>query len=141
MDEETVVKVSSAVLIIAAATKIKIKRKKKRKERETWVKSWLLKRDLKGAYNNIIQELKLDDPENYRRYLRMNTDTFEELLRRVTPRLEKQTTAMRKPLSVAEKLACTLRFLATGESYPSLQYQFRISKSSIDLDLDCGGKR
>ena len=40
---------------------------------------------------------------------------------------------MRKPLSVAEKLACTLRFLATGESYASLQYQFRTSKSTISL--------
>ena len=40
---------------------------------------------------------------------------------------------MRKPLRVAEKLACTLRFLATGESYSSLQYQFRISKWSISL--------
>ena len=71
--------------------------------------------------------------ENYRRYLRMNTETFEELLHRVTPLLEKKSTTMRKPLRVAEKLACTLRFLATGKSYSSPQYQFRISKSSISI--------
>ena len=63
----------------------------------------------------------------------MNTHTFEELLCNVTPKLEKQETMMRKPLGVAEKLACTLRYLATGESFASLQYQFRISKSTISL--------
>lgn len=121
--------VSCASIIIAAA----LTKKKKRKKRSVWVKTWLLQRDIKGAYNNIIQELRLEDMENYRRYLRMNTETFEELLNRVTPLLKKQSTTMRKPLSVAEKLACTLRFLATGESYSSLQYQFRISKSSISI--------
>ena len=40
---------------------------------------------------------------------------------------------MRKPLSVEEKLAVTLRFLATGESYESLQYQFRIHRTTIAL--------
>lgn len=38
---------------------------------------------------------------------------------------------MRKPISAAEYLAATLRFLATGESYSSLEFQFRISKSTL----------
>ena len=42
-------------------------------------------------------------------------------------------TQLRNPLSPDEKLACTIRFLATGESYTSIQYQFRISKSAISL--------
>lgn len=38
---------------------------------------------------------------------------------------------MREPVSPEEKLAITLRFLATGESYESLMYQFRVHKSTI----------
>ena len=58
---------------------------------------------------------------------------FQELVEKVKFRIQKQTTRIRNPLSPEEKLACTLRYLATGESYASLQYQFRISKSAISL--------
>ena len=36
---------------------------------------------------------------------------------------------MREPLEVGLKLAATLRFLATGNSYPSLQYSFRVENA------------
>ena len=71
--------------------------------------------------------------EKFRRYLRMNTETFDELVHGVTPVIENQCTRLRKPLSVGEQFACTLHFLVTGESYSSLQYQFRISKSAISI--------
>ena len=38
---------------------------------------------------------------------------------------------MRKPIAADEKLAVTLRFLATGESYESLMYQYRINRTTI----------
>ena len=38
---------------------------------------------------------------------------------------------MRKPISAEEKLAVTLRFLATGQDYESLSFLFRISASAI----------
>ena len=38
---------------------------------------------------------------------------------------------MRLPISAEEKLAITLRFLATGESYESLIYQFRVHRRTI----------
>lgn len=40
---------------------------------------------------------------------------------------------MREPISASTKLALTLRFLATGDSYKSLMYLFRISDSCIAL--------
>ena len=38
---------------------------------------------------------------------------------------------MRQPIAADEKLAVTLRFLATGESYKSLMYQFCIHRTTI----------
>ena len=58
---------------------------------------------------------------------------FQELVNVLKPHIGKKSTLMRKPLSVEEKLAVTLRFLATGESYESLQYQFRIHRTTIAL--------
>ena len=47
------------------------------------------------------------------------------------PKIEKKTTRLRKPISAGERLAITLRFLATGETYRSLRYQYRLSSSAI----------
>ena len=38
---------------------------------------------------------------------------------------------MREPLQLGLKLDATLRFLANGDSYPSLQYSFRVEASTI----------
>ena len=38
---------------------------------------------------------------------------------------------MRKPIPAEERPAITLRFLATGESYESLMYQFHVHRTTI----------
>ena len=51
--------------------------KKKRRTRTIWVREWLLKRDEMGAYNNIVEQLRLSDEFEYRKYFRMNEDSFK----------------------------------------------------------------
>jgi predicted DNA-binding protein len=46
-------------------------------------------------------------------------------------KISKKGTAFRKTISVQESLALTLRFLASGDSYVSLQHLFKISKQAI----------
>ena len=41
------------------------------------MKPWLKNRLRTSAYQNIFQELRLKDNEEFRRYLRMNTETFQ----------------------------------------------------------------
>ena len=40
---------------------------------------------------------------------------------------------MRKALSPGLKIAVTVRYLASGEKYPSLMYSFRVAKNTINL--------
>ncbi|XP_068227663.1 uncharacterized protein [Palaemon carinicauda] len=53
------------------------------------------------------------------------------MVEKLNPRLQKHSTFMREPLQIGLKLAATHCFLATGNSYPSLQYSFRVETSII----------
>ena len=50
---------------------------KKKSRRNIWAREWLLKRNERGAYNGILNELRLTDKEDFRKYLRMNTNTLK----------------------------------------------------------------
>ena len=53
------------------------KKKKKKKKKRIWATEWLLERPNKGAYNGILSELHLTDQKDFRKFLRMNTETFQ----------------------------------------------------------------
>ena len=57
--------------------------------------------------------------------------SFQELIEKVCPFITKQTAQFRTPIPAEERLAITLRYLATGETYESLMYQFRIHRTTI----------
>ena len=53
------------------------------------------------------------------------------MINKVGPLITKQTTNLRLPISPEEKLAITLRYLATRETFQSLMYQFRVHRATI----------
>ena len=62
----------------------------------------------------------------------MSLDQFKEILNATEPDICKQNTKMGGEPSVPDKRrALTLRFLASGESFRSLHFQFRISRPAI----------
>lgn len=61
----------------------------------------------------------------------MSPTDFDIFINLVAPKIKKQNTHLRTAISVQDRLAVTIRFLATGDSYSSLQYLFRISKQCI----------
>ena len=55
----------------------------------------------------------------------MTPNRFEHLVTLVAPLIEKRTTRFREPISASQRLALTLRFLATGESQQSLSFSLQ----------------
>lgn len=112
--------------LIAIGLALTLKRKKKRSK---WTKDWLLKRDT-YSHTNLLVDLKLE-PDDWRNYLRMDEDTYVDLLSRVSPFITYEDTIMRKPITPHERLSVTLRYLATGRSLNDLKYSAIISTSAL----------
>ena len=106
---------------------ITIKSKNKQKNRRLrWSREWLLKRR-EFSHVRLLREL---EPDDWRNYLRMDTETYKNVLKYVTPYIKRQNTCMRKAISAHERLSATLRFLATGRSYKDLEFTTIMSKQS-----------
>ncbi len=91
------------------------KRKKQRKRnRRVWVRDWIQKRDRHGAFHALQKELQDEDAASHRNFLPMDEATFLELLDVVGPLIRKKDTVMREAISAEERLALTLRYLASG---------------------------
>lgn len=117
-------------IAVAAVTYILLKylRKKSQKiKRRIWIKT-IYKNRLKSG-TQLYEELVSDKAEH--NFARMNVNKFETLCSLLNNKLRKNDTNYRDAITVKERLLLTLRFLATGDSYVSLQYLFRISKQSI----------
>ena len=82
-----------------------------------------------------MAELYATDIPGFTNYMRMFPEFFEMIKTRLEPLLARQATNYRAPISVGEKLALTIRYLATGESYTSLSCQFRVDRSTISKFL------
>ena len=90
-----------------------------------------MRRPKLGQYKKLMQELKKEDSRGFRNFLRVDYETFQEILHRIEGRITNTPNNYRTPLSAGLKLAITLRYLATGDSYHSLMYGFRVAHNTI----------
>jgi len=81
---------------------------------------------------NLMEDMRHEAIEDtIKHFTRLTTIEFEHLKSLIEAQVKKMDTQFREAISVTERLAITLRFLTTGDSYTSLQYLFRVSKQSI----------
>ena len=92
---------------------------RRRKQRSTsvgrlWARPHIMARNSTGAFAKLLPVLREREPSQFRNFLRMPVTTFDWLLDLVTPLIVKEDTNYRAAIPPAERLAVTLRFLATG---------------------------
>ena len=100
-----------------------------------WVRPWLLQREERMAYYNIMAELYATGISGFTNCMKITSEFFVMIKTRLEPCLARQATNYSAPITVGEKLALTIRYLATGESYTSLSCQFRVGRSTISKFL------
>ena len=117
----------------------------------------LKRRNESGIFHNLVLEMALGDRELYFKqvpdkllpcicvncifyiyglhlfygYMRMSPESFNYLLNVVGPIISKEDTRFRKAIPSAERLCLTLHYLAYGGSQQSLNFSFRIAKSTV----------
>ncbi|XP_077119658.1 uncharacterized protein LOC143775419 [Ranitomeya variabilis] len=105
---------------------------RQRRKRRLWLYPITAQRMTRGVYSTLYIELR-ENPQKFFSYVRMKAENFEILLGHVEDSIRRRDTQMRFSISPAERLMVTIRFLATGESFSSLHFQFRLGISTISV--------
>ena len=99
-------------------------------EREFWVRPWLVQRSMYSTSHSLFQELRRDG-KSFQEFLRMDKSQFEYLVEKISAKLTKEDTVMRQCIKPHEMVCVALRYLPSGKSFRSLQFQFRIGRKTI----------
>jgi len=124
------VKLSREAACIAIVLALESMEPKKKRKRKVWMKDWLKKRH-EFTHDNLLQELVISSSVDYKNFLRMDKETFIDLLGMVMPLIRKVDTKLRDAISASEWLSSTLRFLATGQLFEDLKFTTAISAQSL----------
>ncbi|CAH1979631.1 unnamed protein product [Acanthoscelides obtectus] len=109
-------------------------KKSKKKKRRSWTSPLFVMRSREPDVNSsfLLQDLLSEEYQcRFKNFTKMSMEDFNFILNHIREIISKSDTKFRKAIPCDERLAVTLRFLATGDSYVSLQYLFKISKQAI----------
>ncbi|GBP62751.1 hypothetical protein EVAR_51703_1 [Eumeta japonica] len=81
--------------------------------------------------NNLLSDLVAEPSVEFDNFVRMSSSDFEYILQKISPIIAKKDTHWREAIPPNIRLALTLRFLATGDSYRSMHYLFKMSSTFI----------
>ncbi|XP_050058028.1 uncharacterized protein LOC126550459 [Aphis gossypii] len=127
MSDEDIIIMRAAFVFTSLVSRLK---KNKSIQRRRWWQRTIFESRRRYNGNDLLNDLRLEHP-GFKNFIRMSTTDFESLLEVIGPKIGKDTTHLRETIPINVRLAVTLRFLATGDSYTSLMYLFKISKQLI----------
>ena len=84
MDDSSGVDSDSDLYELVVLLALKRRRKKRKKRRRCWVRPIFQRRREQGDYHNLIQEMRLSDPQSHFQYVRMSKERFDSLLAKVS---------------------------------------------------------
>lgn len=88
-----------------------------------------------AVWNILMMKLEAESFEYFNNYMRIEPAMFRDVLIRLSERIRKKTARFLAPLEPGLQLTITLRHLATGKSYHSLAFQFRVPHNTTPLHL------
>ena len=81
-----------------------------------------------GLYETLVKELIIEDRLYFKEMFRMSGEDFEAVLSQIHDLIAPQEfQGGPRPISSDERLVLAIRYMAIGESFHSLSFQFRIS--------------
>ncbi|XP_040071674.2 uncharacterized protein LOC115331510 [Ixodes scapularis] len=119
--------------LIARATAAMILRSRRRRHCREWIRFRLRSRETFGEFHHLVRDMRLDNGSDFFQYFRMTRQRFDQLLALVGPQLQREATPWRKPISPAERLSLTIRYLAHGSSQRICASCYRIGRSTTSL--------
>ncbi|CAN7995609.1 unnamed protein product [Ixodes hexagonus] len=119
--------------LIARATAAMILRSRRRRHCREWIRFLFRSRETFGEFHHLVRDMRLDNGSDFFQYFRMTRQRFDQLLALVGPQLQREATPWRKPISPAERLSLTIRYLAHGSSQRICASCYRIGRSTTSL--------
>ena len=86
-----------------------------------WSKNWFLQHSKFGDAELLLEQ-RHNEPQDFQNLLRMDFESYNELLRMVEPLIRKQTTNMLGPTSPTKCLSISMRYLVTGNTFEDLNF-------------------
>jgi len=99
--------------------------------KRVWVKPVLKKRNELGAFHTLFQELLNEDSQDLKDYIRLDKSQFNQLVDKLSTHLLKEDTQFRESIKPDEMCCATLRYFASGETFRSLAFQFRLGRTTL----------
>lgn len=127
MSKKKIKAFASLVLLMGSELEAEEESERRRKKPDCWVQNLFLDRDSCGYYIKLCNM----EARFFKRKMRMSKLDFDFILKKVTPHIKKENTRMRAAIGPAERLAVTIRYLATGASMQVMSDVFRLSPTTV----------
>lgn len=118
--------------IVVAAALMLDEVEEESKKRKVWARKFWFRGASNPYYEKLMSDLSAEGADFFKHFAHITQHDFEELCGKVRNRVQRQYTVMRAPISVEERVALTLKYLACGDSISTLSQLFRISPASIN---------